>query len=273
MTGRASCRLYVIFARRGDRAVIFRRGPSKQVQLVLWHTASDKFVPGQWFKGRIHGYCSDLSPDGKYLVYYAEKHTGPMCQWTAISRPPYLTALVLWKSTRTGGGLFESDTSVRLHCSYRGMTPLEGALPDGWRLCYRSSSDDDERETNEQRRLKRDGWRRVANSGLPVDHKKRRPHVWTRQNDRGVVLEQRTGRSGLHPSMTYLVHRPGTKENILAAAEWADFDQQGRIVFARAGGLWEATFADDGALAERLLHDFNEHVFEAVIAPEEMRHW
>ena len=31
--------------------------------------------------------------------------------------------------------------------------------------------------------------------------------------------------------------------------------------------------SDDGRLSERLLHDFNTHVFEEVIAPDAMRHW
>src|SRR5262245_41328779 len=45
----ASTRLFVILARRAPRAVIFRRGPSKHVALILWHTDTDKFEVGQWF--------------------------------------------------------------------------------------------------------------------------------------------------------------------------------------------------------------------------------
>lgn len=47
-------RLYAILARKAPIAVIFRRGPSKRVLLVLWHTDNDQFHEGQWLKGRIY---------------------------------------------------------------------------------------------------------------------------------------------------------------------------------------------------------------------------
>jgi len=55
-------RLYAILAREAKFVVVFRRGPSKRVQLLLWHTDSDEFQEGQWFKGRIYERRSDLSP-------------------------------------------------------------------------------------------------------------------------------------------------------------------------------------------------------------------
>ena len=45
------CRLPVILARAAPIAVIFRRGPSKLVELIKWHTDTDTFERGQWFKG------------------------------------------------------------------------------------------------------------------------------------------------------------------------------------------------------------------------------
>ena len=57
---------------------------------------------GQWFKGRIYEKRCDLSPDGTKLIYFAQKiNTRTLNDpkysyaWTAISRPPYLTALAL----------------------------------------------------------------------------------------------------------------------------------------------------------------------------------
>ena len=67
------CRLLVILAREAPVAVIFRRGPSKLVELIKWHTDIDTFERGQWFKGRIYEDCSDLSPDGSLLIYFAAK--------------------------------------------------------------------------------------------------------------------------------------------------------------------------------------------------------
>ena len=58
-------RLWVVRAKDAPIAVIFRRGPSKQVELILWNMHKDTFERGQWFKGRIYERRCDLSPDGK----------------------------------------------------------------------------------------------------------------------------------------------------------------------------------------------------------------
>jgi hypothetical protein len=96
------CRLSVILAREAPVGVIFRRGPSNLVELIKWNTDADAFERGQWFKGRIYDEYSDLTPDGSLLVYGApkmwlgrnvDKDHFPV--WTAVSRPPWLTALAL----------------------------------------------------------------------------------------------------------------------------------------------------------------------------------
>ena len=108
-------RLHLIQASDADVAVIFRRGPSKRVELVRWDTSRDVFERGQWFHGRIYERRSDLSPDGELLVYFASKLGGRppsdpsyTYAWTAVSKPPWLTALALWPKGNCwhGGGLF-----------------------------------------------------------------------------------------------------------------------------------------------------------------------
>jgi PAS domain-containing protein len=58
-------RLYAILARDKPVAAVFRRGPSKQVLLLTWNTATHEITPGQWFKGRIYERRCDLSPSGE----------------------------------------------------------------------------------------------------------------------------------------------------------------------------------------------------------------
>src|SRR2546430_12168249 len=41
-------RLYAILARNAARAILFRRGPSKRVLLILWNMENDTFDEGQW---------------------------------------------------------------------------------------------------------------------------------------------------------------------------------------------------------------------------------
>jgi len=107
-------RLHVIFARSGDTAVIFRRGPSKQVATFLWNRGKDTFKLGQWLKGRIYERRADLSPDGRHMIYFAMNgrwRSATRGSWTAVSRTPYLKALDLYAKGDCweGGGLFLSE--------------------------------------------------------------------------------------------------------------------------------------------------------------------
>ena len=109
--------LFCILARESSNAVVFRRGPSKHVQLLLWDRDCDRIESGQWLKGRIYERRADLSPSGNYLIYFAANHKPPMYSWTAISKPPYLFALSLWEngSTVGGGGLFVDEFQISIN--------------------------------------------------------------------------------------------------------------------------------------------------------------
>jgi hypothetical protein len=111
-------RLFVIPARDEPTAVILRRGPSDWYHLIQWHTRRDAFVHGAWFKGRIYEEKCDLSPDGRLFLYFALKGSRADTEfthaWTAISRPPWLHALVLWPHATTygGGGRFVDNRTL-----------------------------------------------------------------------------------------------------------------------------------------------------------------
>ena len=49
-----STRIYAILARKAPTAIVFRRGPSKQLLTIGWNTDTHKFRMNQWFKGRIY---------------------------------------------------------------------------------------------------------------------------------------------------------------------------------------------------------------------------
>jgi hypothetical protein len=110
----------VLPAAEAPRAVVLRRGPSPWVHVLLWHTDTDEMEPGAWFRGRIYEDRCDLSPDGTLLLYFAfqgRKHgTAYRESWTAVSRAPWLQALVLWPhgSTWGGGGRFTGPREVML---------------------------------------------------------------------------------------------------------------------------------------------------------------
>ena len=70
-------RLHAILAREAPKAVVFRRGPSGQVCTLGWDLETDTFTMGQWLKGRIYEYRSDLSPDGELMIYFATDFRRP----------------------------------------------------------------------------------------------------------------------------------------------------------------------------------------------------
>src|SRR5262245_58312105 len=113
----SATRLCVLLARKSSLAVIIRRGPSKSVALISWDTSSDEFRLGQWLKGRIYEHRCNLSPSGQKLIYFAANYRKEMQTWTAVSRPPFLTALLLWPKGDAwgGGGLFADERTILLN--------------------------------------------------------------------------------------------------------------------------------------------------------------
>lgn len=117
-----TCRLSIIFASSAPVAVIFRRGPTNWCQAIRWNTRTDTFESGQWLRGKVYPERCALSPNGELMVYFAlkkghlDKTNGYCREFTAVSRPPYFTALALWPwgCTWGGGGYFKDDHTLVL---------------------------------------------------------------------------------------------------------------------------------------------------------------
>ena len=108
--------LHFFFATESTRAVILRRGPSKLFRMLLWHRKTDHFEDGQWLKHKVYPERCDLSPDGRHFLFFAlDGKWGNEARgsYTAISRPPWFTALVLHPQGDTwgGGGVFLTNTT------------------------------------------------------------------------------------------------------------------------------------------------------------------
>jgi hypothetical protein len=120
-------KLFVIHAREAPTAVIIRRGPSKWCHIISWSTKTNVIEHGAWVKGRIHSEKCDLSFDGKLFVYFLHKegYTPDRLpnSWTALSRPPWLTALSLWPQGDTyyGGGRFTRNRQLAMRPPARGL--------------------------------------------------------------------------------------------------------------------------------------------------------
>lgn len=155
---KAAARLHVILARKAPVGVIFRRGPSSWVHLVKWNTDTDTFEHGQWFHGQIDPRRSDLSPNGELIVYFCatwskgeeaermieKKRAGDSTHnldrllkhklkvrteytyaWTAVSKPPFLTAVGLWPKR----GLLARGRIVQVESSFVAEPPTAYGQP------------------------------------------------------------------------------------------------------------------------------------------------
>lgn len=304
MASKPTCRIYAILARDGRSAVVFRRGPSKRVLLLRWWLTSDTIEHGQWLKGMLYPRASDLSPDGELLVYNAEKYNYRLTEnrWTAISRPPYLTALKIWFGgwRDAGGGIFEDPTTIDLDLPERERRQGEGHAGYG-RLKIAPTSPNAGKGSLliEHRRRTRDGWQ-LTSSDQPVTWQTTKiGYVWARPvlplvyerlcpDRRGALRAPRLRHEitqwddwpNLDPPDVYaLVDAQGRTLRALDRCSWADWQSTGDLLFAIAGSLYrlphrhvdaEASHCLDGT---KLVADLSTLTFEEVVAPPEAMRW
>ena len=282
--GANTARLYAIIARTRRRAVVFRRGPSKRVRLLVWELGSDTLVGGQWLKGRIYEQRCDLTPDGEMLAYFAASYRRPFATWTAISRPPYLTALALWPKGDAwgGGGLFSRPSLLELnHPPGPDNTfPLADGfrLPAGLKVCPMGSySGQGENWPIEHRRLMRDGWT-IQWTGDAKHHGRRSRYGWTfdpahrsqRPVGRGatltLLLHAIFEKQGRHDVRTAVIEQ-GTAQRDLGRVDWADADHTGDVVYAANGCLYRISARNLFDTEAVLVADLSSMAFEAMVAP------
>lgn len=283
-----SCRLYILFARRAPRAVIFRRGPTDWTRLILWHTDTDEFEAGQWFRGRIFERRSDLAPDGQKLIYFARKTNWYTLHdeeyttaWTAISKPPYYTALALWPKGDTwhGGGLFIDDRTVFLNHRPENATPHPDHRPKF--LDVRPNPDArGENDPVYSAHLSRDGWMTeqewiVDRGKYPIFYITKQPEIRIkRRKSKEYVLSLTRRVDDLRYSERFEVKDLTGKPIIdTTGVAWLDWDQQDRLIVLRQGKLLIAEETPGLTFQVRELADFNSHKPKPMEAPDWAKTW
>ncbi|MEM9244371.1 MAG: hypothetical protein AAGA67_01305 [Cyanobacteria bacterium P01_F01_bin.153] len=276
-TDKFPARLHVIIARNANRAIVFRRGPSKYVCTVLWNMDNDEFSVGQWLKGRIYERRSDISPHGKYLIYFAlngrwSSPTGG--SWTAISRAPWLRAITLlgkgdgWH----GGGLFLDNWSYWLNDGY------------GHKVMRQSSEVNRNEDFSPEQyfggeclgvyypRLIRDGWTLKDQEETKKDwhsitvFEKSIPSGWALRKLAHAQVNSPQGK-GCYWDEHVLIDGRNKTEQAEPLWEWADFDGKS-LVYAKEGCLYRRSLINPKKIGEpKCIFDFNPMTFEAIKAP------
>jgi hypothetical protein len=259
-------RLHLLVARDAPRILIIRRGPSRVFHFVLWDTERDTFERGSWFRGSFYIDRCDLSPDGAFLVYFAMGNGSPLYAWTAIARPPWLKALALWaqNDTWSGGGLWLAKDQLFLGIGGSLDVRPEDTSPAalGIRLA-RSLPDRGTGKHLAHWRLARDGWRRVK----PLERERHdRKQGFLIDHDPGWVIQP----TPQHPALRLFYHGyyfgrgpvytyalDGYPALIGDDVGWAGWDQQGRLIMARAGVVERYTLADLARSEPSLRYDLN----------------
>lgn len=270
-TGRFPARLHVLLAPNAKIGLVIRRGPSKSVCTVKWDRIRDTFKLGQWMRGRIYERRSDLSPDGKFLIYFAMNgrwKSETKGSWTAISQVPHLKAVNLFAKGDCwhGGGMFLSNHQFWLndgygHVELKSFKKLRRNLQGGPKDYFGG-----ECLTIYFNRLRRDGWemREQEYQGATLFEKKL-PKSWTLRKLAFSEIGAPPGR-GCYWDAHELWHVPTDTQLAFPEWEWADY-VDGRLVWACNGQLCAATLGSGKLLQEKLLHDFNDMKFEAIAAP------
>ncbi len=270
-------RIHVLFASQAPIGLVFRRGPSKHVATILWDRRRDTFELGQWLKGRIYERRSDLSSDGKRLIYFAMNgkwQSESKGSWTAISNAPYLKAIEFYPKGDCwqGGGLWTNMNTYWLN--------------DGYGHAQLQDSDEVSRDRTyspEHRfgaeclsvyypRLMRDGW--TLSDHLDIS-KWQQLDMFDKSLDHGWLLRKivhseigSTQGKGCYWDEHQLIHARSGVERSFPDWEWAELDcDRERLVWAAAGKIFSGNVLADGLAGEKVLVDLNPMKFTAVEAP------
>lgn len=290
-------RLFVLLAQKSPAGVIFRRGPSHRTLLIKWNLDHDTFEFGQWLNGRVYERRCDLSPDGDLLLYFASNIAREFGAWTALSRPPYFTALALWPKGNTygGGGLFTSDTQILLDrqgWEERDLAP-GFSIPDWLTVAPlgRSSGwEEFDLSSPWSKRLQRDGWKLIAHPIGTKDELGRKmrlelepPYTWRKGHPKlaeafwlDLSILGIGGEGEPWIVSEHVVMGKNGYRGAIGRSEWADWSPNGDLLFAQSGCLYRLRCVDGafGSVEEsERIADFAGLSFRPCKPPEEARRW
>jgi hypothetical protein len=258
MTNVATAKNFVLIPNKSGQAIVIRRGPAKKVGLFTWNIENNEVKSYQWLKGRIYEYCSDISPDGKHLMYSAIRKGK---SYTVVSKAPWLKALSLWRNVGGyGGGLLNNNYNYMLNDGSEYYNEFRSGKLTGLR------SDSELLENGVYAaRLIRNGWELVDKTRQHFKFRKalgknkfieKLWHHWTTLTPSGI------------PSFweSHLLIFDGariSKDNW----EWSEvyksdllWSENGCIYKARKNNLEEISTPE-------LVHDFNSEVMQELVAP------
>ncbi|MCL4267397.1 MAG: hypothetical protein KJ069_29740 [Anaerolineae bacterium] len=223
------------------------------------------------------------------LIYFASKFnrksvtdTEYTYAWTAISKPPWLTALALWPKGDCwhGGGHLRDNKTVMVNHRPEIMRSRPKHLPPRWMNIVANPEASGEDEPIYSRRLTRDGWRVVQD--WQIEYTKSRQGFVTHQPeiriiqhpDRSLDLSMKRYLNGFRYYEMYALSDRKTGATVnLDNAECAQWDHQGRLAFTGSGKLHVGYLTEGAKLVTKEIADFNHQEPEEVESPSWAKKW
>ena len=237
---------------------------------MLWNRDDDMFAMGQWVAARIYERRCDLSPDGRYLLYFAAngKWSGEVRgSWSAVSRAPYLKAISLYPKGDCweGGGLFTSSSAFWLS----GCHDVRFESPDVRSdASFRPSAFyGGEGLTTYFARLQRDGWLLRSHDRIAGQTvlEKQIDADWILRKTAFADIAPPRGK-GVYWDAHELVDARRGSVHAYPDWEWAELDR-GRLVWVERGVLRTGYLGAAGLDDVQAIKDFNGMQFERLEAP------
>jgi hypothetical protein len=240
-------RIHLIAAREAPIIVILQRKRAKLFHVSAIGTDKHWVNEGSWFRGVLYAIDSDVSFDGKFMVYRARGSNG--ATWSGVCRLPWLTTLVHVETPITGGGYFSGPHDLKTH---------------GWDCREKVSSSDVpfaiERDAKRHYgnelaviygRFERDGFARLgSNWGEEQTFKTPAYRVvcngddgWGRRPARGYP-ELQVRYEGYLDSAFKFAFRLDEHPDLLEGANWATWDSGSNLWVARPGIVEQYTLED-----------------------------
>ncbi len=275
MNRKVSPRLYCIPATRAPVVAVFRRGPASWSHMGRWDLAQRRYEPGAWLRGRIFPRRSDLSPDGRFLCYFAHK---PSATWehgeayVAISKLPWLSALHAFGTcgtwtrghyfTEVGDGESFGDAGIAIPYGLRSIPAVQFANERrrGW-----------VQAADSPQRARADTWDERRNARM----QKRQPG-----GERVLCVESRGwagGEFGVKQAVDGLRVRYSLEADgevqLMDHLQWADWDQEGRLLAATRSGKLQICNADHNGLEIVFEEDLSLCEPDPIAAPAWAQRW
>ena len=238
-------RIHLLPAKEAPYVVIIRRNPSKTFHIIRWNIEHDEFEHGSWFTGHIYTHRSDVSFDGKWMVYLARGAGG--ATWNGVCLLPYLkTYLEADAPDAWGGGGYWKDSNTLLTSYWQSTT---GSAP--FRL-EPMTGDGTQNSEALHLRMARDGWKRNGNYWGADRRIRGKKYLKARDGDdgwnwqferRGPTLEA-FFRGYLEHVANYEFRMREFPALLNKEVEWATFAANGDLVFARLGCVYRYSRKD-----------------------------